>query len=61
VFLRGKGLFDHLVLEKSRNTNFSSLSDQEDNQIMCLMLANIEPSIGFSLLHLHFVSYLEAP
>ena len=52
VFLRGKGLYDHLVSEKPRKTDSSSLWEQEDNQIMSLMLTSIEPSIGSTLLYL---------
>lgn len=54
MFLRGKGLSDHLISDKSKSGDSSSPWDQEDNQIMSLMLNSIEPNIGAPLLDLRY-------
>jgi hypothetical protein len=48
IILKGKGLYDHLTLDKPQKTSSNSLWEQEDKQIMSLMLNSIEPHIGSS-------------
>ncbi|KAG6631689.1 hypothetical protein CIPAW_13G107300 [Carya illinoinensis] len=52
VFLKGKGLFSHLVNPKPNSNNpIFAQWEQEDAQILSLMLTSIEPNICSSLIH----------
>lgn len=63
VFLRGKGLFNHLTSGKSSiksserysakaNPTLNYRLDQDDNAIIRLIISNIEPHIGSSALYM---------
>jgi hypothetical protein len=58
VFLKGKGLFDHLTSDKLKEEKASSLWEQEDNQIISLMLNTIylstSKNIWDHLSHMYF-------
>jgi hypothetical protein len=52
IFLKGKGLYDHLTSGKPSEASSNSRWDQEDNQIISLMLNSVEPHIGSSCIYL---------
>ena len=51
VFLKGKGLFTHLILGMTKDITPSPW-EQEDNQIISFMLNSIESHIGSSCIYL---------